>query len=300
MSTSPALPNPQSPVAKAQASPLSAQSYSFLQHYILRHSGIVLDESKRYLVEARLLPIIRTENIISLDSLCQRMAANTSPALNQQVIEAMTTNETLFFRDPGMFDALKASVLPSLLASLKGKRKLRIWSAASSTGQEAYSLAMVLLELGVSGKDVEIVGTDLAENVLEKARKGRYVQFEVSRGLPMKYLASYFTKTGMDWQLSKDVLGMVRFQQMDLRGSLRAMGECDLVLCRNVLIYFNIETKRSILGSIRQTMAPGALLVLGCAETVIGIDDSFERKVFGSATFYGVRDASATGANRAA
>jgi chemotaxis protein methyltransferase CheR len=300
MSASAAVPNPQSSIAQAQATPLSAQSYSFLQHYILRHSGIVLDESKRYLLEARLLPIIRNENIISLDSLCQRMAANISPALNQQVIEAMTTNETLFFRDPGMFEALRTEVLPALIASLKGRRKLRIWSAASSTGQEAYSLAIVLLELGLSSKEVEIVGTDLAENVLEKARKGRYVQFEVSRGLPMKYLAAYFTKDGMDWQLSKDVLNMVRFQQMDLRGNLRAMGGCDLVLCRNVLIYFNIETKRSILASIRTTMAPGGLLVLGCAETVIGVDDSFERKVFGNATFYAIREATSAAEHRAA
>jgi len=300
MSTTAAGLNPQSSISRAQASPLSAQSYSFLQSYILRHSGIVLDESKRYLIEARLIPIIRAENIISLDALCQRVAANNSPALNKQVIEAMTTNETLFFRDPSMFEALKTGVIPSLLDPLKGKRKLRIWSAASSTGQEAYSLAMMLLDLGITSSQVEIIGTDLAENVLERARGGKYVQFEVSRGLPMKYLSTYFTKAGMDWQLSKEVLSMVRFQQLDLRGSFHTVGQCDLILCRNVLIYFSVETKRSILAAIRATMAPGALLVLGCAETVIGVDDSFERKVFGSSTFYAVREGSATEANRAA
>jgi chemotaxis protein methyltransferase CheR len=268
---------------------MSAQSYSFLQTYILRHSGIVLDESKRYLVEARLMPIIRDENIISLDSLCQRVAANTSAHLNKLVIEAMTTNETLFFRDPSMFEALKKNVIPGMLDALQGKRKLRIWSAASSTGQEAYSLAMLLLELGITSKQVEIIGTDLAENVLERARSGKYVQFEVSRGLPMKYLSAYFTKSGMDWQLSKEVLSMVRFQQLDLRGSYHALGTCDLVLCRNVLIYFSVETKRSILAAIRAIMAPGGLLVLGCAETVIGVDDSFERKAFGVSTFYAIR-----------
>lgn len=286
MASGAALHNPQSTVSQAQAAPLSAQSYAYLQSYILRQSGIVLDESKRYLIEARLLPIIRKENIISLDALCHRLAANTSPALNQQVIEAMTTNETLFFRDPGMFEALKTTVIPDLLQRVHGRRKLRIWSAASSTGQEAYSVAMLLLESGVTAKQVEIVGTDLAEHVLERARGARYIQFEVSRGLPMKYLATYFTKSGMDWQLSKEVLSMVSFQQLDLRSNLRAIGECDLVLCRNVLIYFNVETKRSILAAIRATLAPGGLLVLGCAETVIGIDDSFERKVFGNSTFY--------------
>lgn len=300
MSTSATLHNPQSATAKAQATPLSAQSYTFLQSYILRQSGIVLDESKRYLVEARLLPIIRHENIISLDSLCQRIAANTSPALNRQVIEAMTTNETLFFRDPVMFEALKTGVLPGLLDSVRNKRKLRIWSAASSTGQEAYSLAMMLLEMGVSDRQVEIVGTDLAESVLERARHGKYVQFEVSRGLPMKYLSTYFSKAGMDWQLSRDVLNMARFQQLDLRGSFHDVGRCDLVLCRNVLIYFSVETKRSILAAIREVLAPGGLLVLGCAETVIGVDDSFERKVVGGSTFYAIREGSAAGSIRAA
>lgn len=301
MSTTPTVPNQQPAAARAPATAqMSAQSYSFLQNYILRQSGIVLDEGKRYLVEARLLPIIRSENIASLDSLCQRIAANTSPLLNRIVIEAMTTNETLFFRDPVMFEALKTSVLPALLKGLNGKRKLRIWSAASSTGQEAYSLAMLLLESGITASQVEIVGTDLAENVLDRARKGRYVQFEVSRGLHMKYLSSYFTKAGLDWQLSSEVLAMVRFQQLDLRSSFHAMQDCDLILCRNVLIYFNIETKRSILAALRAKLTPGGLLVLGCAETVIGVDDSFERKVFGSSTFYAVKDGSASEANRAA
>lgn len=300
MSTTVAGLNPQSSVSRAQATPMSAQSYAFLQTYILRNSGIVLDEGKRYLVEARLMPIIRSENIISLDSLCQRVAANTSPQLNKLVIEAMTTNETLFFRDPSMFEALKVHVIPGLLDALNGKRKLRIWSAASSTGQEAYSLAMLLLELGINSKQVEIIGTDLAENVLERARSGKYVQFEVSRGLPMKYLSNYFTKAGMDWQLSKEVLSMVRFQQLDLRGSYHALGKCDLVLCRNVLIYFSVETKHAILEAIRATLAPGGLLVLGCAETVIGVNDNFERKVFGSSTFYITREGLANGSIRAA
>ena len=299
MSTSAVVQNPDSSIARAQATPMSAQSYSFLQNYILRQSGIVLDDSKRYLIEARLLPIIRSQNIISLDSLCQRIAANTSPALNTQVIEAMTTNETLFFRDPGMFEALRTTVIPDLLGTVRPGRKLRIWSAASSTGQEAYSLAMLLLQEGVTSRQVEIIGTDLAEHVLEKARLGKYVQFEVSRGLPMKYLSNYFVKSGMDWQLSNEVLSMVKFQQLDLRGSYHAVGLCDLVLCRNVLIYFSVETKRSILASIRATLNPGGLLVLGCAETVIGVDDAFERKVCGSSTFYAVSDKAAPGANRA-
>ena len=265
---------------------LSAQGYSFLQTYIHRESGIVLDEDKRYLIESRLLPIVRKENLASLDELCGHLAAGRRPTLATQVIDAMTTNETLFFRDSGIFDALRTSVLPGLLANLAGKRKLRIWSAASSTGQEAYSIAITLLEAGFGPGQVEITGTDLSEQVLDRARAGRYVQFEVNRGLPPTLLARYFSKSGMDWQISEQVRSMVSFQKMDLRGSLAAVGSCDLVLCRNVLIYFNAATKNQILASIAQTLTPEGILVLGCAETLIGIDHGFQRKIIGQSTFY--------------
>ena len=275
-------------IAEAPAKTLSARSYAFLQAYVHRESGIVLDEDKLYLFEARLLPIVQREKLASLDALCDQIAFGRSPALAAQVTEAMTTNETLFFRDAGTFEGLKTAVFPALAAAVAKDRKIRIWSAAASTGQEAYSIAITLLEMGIDPRRVEIIGTDLSEQVLQRARAGRYQQFEVSRGLPIMVLMKYFTKVGMDWQIRDDLRSMVRFERMDLRANLAVIGTCDVVLCRNVLIYFNAETKQKILASIRGILPPGGLLVLGCAETLINIDLGFERRSFGQATFYAV------------
>ncbi len=268
---------------------LSNESYRFLQKYIHDESGILLDDDKHYLIESRLMPIVRKEDLVSLEALCKRLALKNSLSLATQVIEAMTTNETLFFRDGALFDALKTLLLPAKLEEVRGRRKLRIWSAAASTGQEAYSLAMLLLEAGVSSNEVEILGTDLSEQVLTRARTGRYVQFEVNRGLPVSLLMRYFVKAGLEWQIKDEVRKMVRFQQFDLRGNLTLLGTWDLVLCRNVLIYFDTHTKKEILSAMRRALAPRGALVLGCAETVINLDDAFERKAIGLSTFYSVR-----------
>jgi chemotaxis protein methyltransferase CheR len=268
------------------SSELSTQGYTFLQTYIQRESGIVLDEDKHYLIESRLLPIVREEKLASLDELCGQLASGRRPTLATRVIDAMTTNETLFFRDPSIFEALRTAILPELMAGVAGKRKLRIWSAASSTGQEAYSIAITLLEAGCQAQDVEIIGTDLSETALERARVGRYVQFEVNRGLSAPLLTRYFSRSGLEWQISDQVRSMASFQKIDLRGSLAALGTCDLVLCRNVLIYFNADTKSQILGSIAQTLIPGGFLVLGCAETLIGVNHGYQRRVVGQSTFY--------------
>ena len=270
------------------ANALTRENYAFLQAYIQNESGIVLDDGKQYLIESRLLPILREKNVLSLDALCQRLAENRSSPLAKRGIEAMTTNETLFFRDPTMFDALRAHVLPALFDAVKGGRKVRIWSAAASTGQEAYSLAMLLLEMGKGAEQVEIIGTDLSEQVLERARLGRFIQFEVSRGLPSQYLMKYFDRAGLDWQLKECVRKMVRFHPLDLRRSLKTVQRCDLVLCRNVLIYFNTETKKQVLAAIKEVLAPGGVLVLGCAETVINLDRGFKRAVVGQSTFYSI------------
>jgi chemotaxis protein methyltransferase CheR len=271
------------------ASALSPQSYAYLQSYIHRESGIVLDDDKQYLFAARLLPLVQSEKLASLNELCDRVASGRAPLLAAQVTEAMTTNETLFFRDAGIFESMKTIVFPALLEATRGERKIRIWSAAASTGQEAYSIAMSLLAAGIRPHQVEIVATDLSEQVLARARAGRYVQFEISRGLPTPLLLKHFSKVGLDWQIDAEVRGMVRFEKMDLRGSLAGIGACDLVLCRNVLIYFNADTKRQILASIARTLNPGGLLVLGCAETLLNLDHGFDRKAFGQSTFYKVR-----------
>lgn len=269
------------------ASPsLSASSYSFLQQFIYAGSGIVVDEEKQYLLESRLTPLLRDRGMASLDDLSRTLATKRDAELSRSVIDAMTTNETLFFRDIAMFDSLKVDILPSLFEKTNGKRKLRIWSAAASTGQEAYSVAMMLLELKKSTSDVEIIGTDLSFQALERARLAKYLQFEVGRGLPAVYLLKYFERVGLEWQIKEEVRQMVSFRPLDLRQSLRTLGMFDLILCRNVLIYFDIATKRQILDQIRSQMNQEAYLVLGCAETTLNVHPAFHRRALGNSTFY--------------
>ena len=279
-------PSPGIPDKRPPAPSLSGQNYAYLQQYIRAESGIVIDEDKQYLLETRLLPVAKKHGLLSLDSLSAALSARSIPGLGVSVIEAMTTNETLFFRDDSLFEALRTTVLPLLLQRLRGTRRLRIWSAAASSGQEAYSLAMMLSEMGQTSADVEIVGTDLATHVLDRARKGVYGQFEISRGLPSSYLSRFFSQVGAEWEIKEQVRRLVRFQQFDLRQDPRALGVFDLILCRNVLIYFDTVTKAAILQSLRQQMAPSGLLVLGCAETIINVHTGFRREIFGQAAFY--------------
>ncbi len=282
-------PKPAPHAGQANASALSAKGYAFLQKYIHTQTGIVLDADKQYLLESRLVPIIRDQRIDSLETLSNILANKSSALLPKLVAEAMTTNETLFFRDKAVFDALRSQIVPSLFDKIKGTRKLRIWSAAASSGQEAYTLAMILLEMGKTQNQVEIVGTDLSTQILERARQGRFVQFEVNRGLPAPLLMRYFMRVGMEWQIKDEVRGMVRFEQLDLRRDFRYLGNFDLILCRNVLIYFDTETKAKILDRIHQVLYPEALLALGCAETVINVHDGFKRVLFNQSTFYATR-----------
>jgi chemotaxis protein methyltransferase CheR len=265
---------------------ITAENYAFLQDQIYKGSGIVLDESKLYLIESRLSPILRRERLGTLNDLCALIRAVEGGAVKKQVVEAMTTNETLFFRDASAFEALQKTVLPGLVEQRKSVSKLSLWSAAASSGQEAYSLAMMLLNLGLAGWQIRILATDLNDQILARARAGRYLQIEVNRGLPAKYLVKYFQRSGLDWQIKDEVRKMVEFAPLDLRQSLRTMGPFDLVLCRNVLIYFDIETKKKILGEIRQTLFGKGLLLLGSAETTLNLDDAFTRKVIDQATFY--------------
>ncbi len=274
------------PLASSNGGTLSARNYAFLQKYIHAESGIVIDADKHYLLESRLMPIVRDSQLESLNALSVRLAARSSPSLAKLVIEAMTTNETLFFRDPAMFDTLSKHVFPAMFDRIKGTRKIRIWSAAASSGQEAYSIAMMMLEMGRNKTEFEILGTDISSQVLDRAREGKYVQFEVNRGLPTRLLMKYFSRSGLDWQLKEDVRSLVRFDHLDLRKDFRRLGSFDLILCRNVLIYFDTETKRPIVEAIRARLSPGAVLVLGCAETVINVHDGFRRTAIGQSTFY--------------
>jgi chemotaxis protein methyltransferase CheR len=198
----------------------------------------------------------------------------------------MTTNETFFFRDPAQYDALRLTVIPSLIALRQDTRKMSFWSAASSTGQEAYSLAMMLLEMGLGGWKIKIQGTDLSTQMAERARTARYLQIEVNRGLPVGYLVKYFTRVGLEWQLKDEVRRMVDFSTFDLRQSMSARGPYDVVFCRNVLIYFDVEAKRKILDEIHGTLFRGGHLLLGGSETTLNLTNRFERRILGQTVLY--------------
>jgi chemotaxis protein methyltransferase CheR len=266
---------------------ISPESYKFLQDYVYRESGIVLEEDKHYLLQARLMPILKKEQLKAIDDICLRLRAG-DPDLKQRVVEAMTTNETLFFRDPAVFDALKTTIIPGLMKAREATRRLTFWSAASSSGQEAYSLAMLLLEMGLlaQGWSIQIMGTDLSTQILDRARLGRYMQIEVNRGLPAPYLVRYFTKQGLEWQLKDNVRSMVTFQKFDLRQSPNMLGTFDVVFCRNVLIYFDIPTKKKILAGLRNVLRDDGCLLLGGAEAILDLDGSYARQVVGQASVY--------------
>lgn len=276
---------PTAALGQSAASAIDAESYRFLQGYIYRESGIVLDSDKHFLLIARLAPILKQEKLSSVADLCEAVKA-TRPSIRQKVVEALTTHETTFFRDAAHFGAVKA-VVPELLdRARRAGGKLRIWSAACSSGQEPYSLAMLLLEAGLRESDFSIVGTDLSERILERARAATYTQFEVGRGLPAPLLVRHFTKSNMEWRLVDDVRRSVRFEKFDLRQSPAALGSFHLILCRNVMIYFDLETKRRILGQLKSTLVCGGYLLLGSAETTINLDDSFVRTKIGHAVIY--------------
>jgi chemotaxis protein methyltransferase CheR len=274
------------PSATNQSEKLSQDNYQFLQRYVLESSGIVIDLGKDYLFEARLMPLVRRENLRSLNDLCALIKATSVTPIRQEILEAMTTNETLFFRDMAPFDALKNAILPELRAKRAVAKRLRLWSAAASSGQEAYSLAMLLLENGFQDWSLKIVGTDIAESILERARSGRYSQLEVNRGLPASYLIKYFTRHGLEWQLKDEIRRMVQFERLDLRRATADPGSFDIVFCRNVLIYFDPPAKKKILSGIQLVLAPGGYLSLGAAETVINLNETLVKRVFGTATLY--------------
>jgi chemotaxis protein methyltransferase CheR len=268
------------------AGEISRENYGFLQQYVYRTSGIVLDENKHYLLEARLVPIVRRENLRTINDLCALIRATSGGRVSQEVVEAMTTNETLFFRDAIPFKVLRNSLLPPLIEARSKSRKLMFWSAASSSGQEAYSLAMMLCEMGLQDWNIEIKGTDLNERMVERARLGCYAQIEVNRGLPATHLVKYFERHDLEWRVKEGLRRMVRFEKFDLRQPMRHMGPFDFVLCRNVLIYFDVETKKRILSEIEKTMSPGGHLLLGAAETTMNLSDAFERDAFEGVSFY--------------
>jgi chemotaxis protein methyltransferase CheR len=252
--------------------------YEFLRKLLKERSGLDLSADKQYLVESRLVPLARRVGLPGISELVQKMKAASAEALTADVVEAMTTNETFFFRDKIPFDHLRETMLPALLQARASRRALRIWCAASSTGQEPYSVAMCLKEFGaaLAGWRIEILATDLSQGVLEKSKAGLFSQFEVQRGLPIQLLVKYFTQVGELWQLNADIRAMVQHRQLNLLHDFGHLGTFDVIFCRNVLIYFDQETKTGVFERLAKMVEPDGFMVLGAAESVVGICDAFK------------------------
>jgi chemotaxis protein methyltransferase CheR len=256
-----------------------ALDYEYLRKFVRERSGLVLSADKQYLVESRLLPVVRRAGLAGLAELVQRLRAPNSDGLAAQVVEAMTTNESFFFRDKIPFEHFRDTIIPELIAARASRRRIRIWCAAASTGQEPYSLAMSLREMGarISGWRIEIIATDISNEVLERARAGIYSQSEVQRGLPITLLLKYFTQIGDNWQIAAGIRAMVQFRPLNLIADFSHLGVFDVVFCRNVLLYFDQQTKSRVLGQVARRMdRDGGYLVLGAAETVVGLTDRFK------------------------
>jgi chemotaxis protein methyltransferase CheR len=250
--------------------------YEYLRKLLKERSGLDLSSDKQYLVESRLVPLARKAALQGIPELVQKMKAG-GDALITEVVEAMTTNETFFFRDKIPFDHLRETILPSLVRARASRQTLRIWCAASSTGQEPYSVAMCVKEFaGLAGWRVEILATDLSQEVLEKSKAGIYSQFEVQRGLPIQMLVKYFTQLGELWQLNPDIRAMVQHRQLNLLQDFSHLGKFDVIFCRNVLIYFDQDTKVAIFERLARMIEPDGVLMLGAAESVVGISEAFK------------------------
>lgn len=259
---------------------MNPQDFEYLKEFLKSRSGIVLSADKLYLVESRLTPVARDLGMSGIDELIATLRKTADESLKTRITDAMTTNESFFFRDQTPFDNLKDHVLPPMIAArkAKGQNRIRIWSAACSSGQEPYTIAMMLLENKEKFGDMsfEILATDLSTEIVDKAKEGAYSQFEVQRGLPIQLLVKYFTQTETAWQISEDIRKMVRFQTFNLLDSYGVLGKFDIIFCRNVLIYFDQDTKGAILSRMADISAADGALFLGGAESVIGITSDYQ------------------------
>ncbi|CAO3361842.1 methyltransferase domain-containing protein [Azospirillum melinis] len=276
---------------------MRVEDFDMFSTLLKQRSGLVLTRDKAYLLESRLMPVARKWNMKGLEELATTVRTRKDEALLRDITEAMTTNESSFFRDQKPFDQFRQLVLPKLMEARAAKRSLRIWSAACSSGQEAYSLSMILNDEAakLAGWRIEIVGTDISAEMVERAKAGIYTQFEVQRGLPITMLVKHFKQNGDKWQISQQLRQMASFREWNLLGDLSALGQFDIVFCRNVLIYFDQPTKAKVLESISRQMPQDGVLYLGGAETVLGITDKF-KPVEGQRGLYSLGGFSAAGA----
>jgi chemotaxis protein methyltransferase CheR len=257
---------------------VTPQDFDYLRKLLRERSGLVLAVEKQYLAESRLLPVARRHGVGSSAELMGKLKTGSTAQLAIDVVEAMTTNETFFFRDKIPFEHFRDTVMPALIAARAHEKRIRIWCTAVATGQEPYSLAMILSEMAgkLAGYRVEILATDLSAEVLERAKAGVYSQFEVQRGLPIQLLVKFFDKVGESWQIAPEIRAMVQFRPLNLLNDFSPLGTFDLVFCRNVLIYFDQDTKIGVLNRLARQMPDDGYLALGAAETVIGLTEAFK------------------------
>jgi chemotaxis protein methyltransferase CheR len=271
---------------------ITPAEFDYVRRLVYERAAIVLEPGKEYLAESRLQPLALKLGFGTLGELICRLRSARPDGLHQKVVEAMTTNETSFFRDGHPFEALRCSILPELVARRAAERRLHIWCAASSSGQEPYSIAMLLREHfpSLSSWSLRLVASDLSREILDRAREGCYSQLEVNRGLPASLLVKYFERHGMNWQIKADLRRMIDFREMNLMSPFSSLPPMDIVFLRNVLIYFDVETKKAILGKVRHLLRPDGYLFLGSSESTINLDATFVRVQLGMSGCYRLRE----------
>lgn len=270
---------------------LSTLDFAFVSGLIRREASIVLGPGKEYLVEARLLPLARQAGLASVGEFIAKVQRGGDPTSTRSIVNALTTNETSWFRDREPFSALVDRILPEIVNRRPAVRKLRCWSAACSSGQEPYSLALTLEQALPADWTYEIVATDIDSDMIARAEAGEFSQVEINRGLPVSLLVKHFERAGAHWRISSALRRKVSFQRLNLTAPLPSLGSFDLILLRNILIYFDVQTKRTVLGNVGRLLAPDGWLLLGAAETTIGIDDRYERVAAGRTSAYRLRTA---------
>jgi chemotaxis protein methyltransferase CheR len=280
---------------------MNVNDFDLICRILKERSGLTLAKDKAYLLESRLLPVARKWKFANFEELARVIRTKPDEALLRDVTEAMTTNESFFFRDIKPFDQFRDIVLPHMLKARAQTKSIRVWSAACSSGQEPYSLAMMLTEQAakLQGWRIEIIATDLSTEILTRARDGMYSQFEVQRGLPIQLLVKYFQQQGDRWQINKQIRDMVQYRPFNLLAPMAPLGRFDVVYCRNVLIYFDQPTKSKVLDGIANQMADDGFLYLGGAETILGVTDRFQL-IDGQRGIYGVHGATRPGAKAVA
>jgi chemotaxis protein methyltransferase CheR len=262
--------------------------FQYIRDFVYQKAAIVLEEGKGYLVESRLQPIVRCEGLGSLSDLVSRMRARPTNGLHWKVVEAMTTNETYFFRDVHPFEMLRKTVLPDLIKRRGAERRINIWCAAASSGQEPYSIMMILREYfpELATWRINFIGSDISKEMLDRCDEGCYSQLEVNRGLPAPLLVKYFQKIGTQWRINERLRGVIDFRQINLAEAWPAIPPMDIVFIRNVLIYFDLQTKKNIMARLGKLLRTDGCMFLGGAETTLNIDDSFKRVQVDKSAYY--------------